>query len=367
MPSEHRLHPVSILFALSGSLKTFVLPALVLIVSSLRGSSVDRVSGPDGPAGGFNRWAPFGQDVERWQIWLGLFLVLGVVSAVLRYLTFRLTYEGTELVIRSGLLFRNERHVPYDRIQNLDARRSLVHRVFGVAEVRVETGGGQEPEARISVLRESEFEEMRRRVFEGRTRAGLHPVAAETAAAGPEGDAQSPAARTLLHLPLRELLLLGLFDNRGFLLIAAAYGVLWESGLQGAMWKRLAANLSGPGAVSSIRESLMAGQLPSFALVALMAGGLFGLVLAVRVLSMAWVTVTLHDFRLSRAGEDLRTEYGLFTRVTTTVPRRRIQSLTIRETPLHRWCGRASVLVQTAGGSNGVLERSRERLAPVWR
>lgn len=353
MPSEHRLHPVSVLFALAGSLKAFALPALVLIVSSVLGSSGDGVSGP------------FGQG---WQIWLGLFLVFGVGGAVLRYLTFRLTYEGTELVIRSGLLFRNERHVPYDRIQNLDATRSLLHRLFGVADVRVETGGGQEPEARISVLRESEFEEMRRRVFAGRTGEGSHLVAAETAAAGPDVDAPLPTAQTLLHLPVRELLLLGLLDNRGFLMIAAAYGVLWESGLQGALWKRLVANVSGPGAVSSIRDSLTAGQPPSFALVALMAAGLFGLVLAIRVLSMAWVTVKLHDFRLARAGEDLRTEYGLFTRVTTTVPRRRIQSLTIRETPLHRWCGRASVLVQTAGGSiGGPQAATRERLAPIVR
>jgi putative membrane protein len=101
-----------------------------------------------------------------------------------------------------------------------------------------------------------------------------------------------------------------------------------------------------------------------------MAGGLVGLVLGVRVLSMTWVSVTLNDFRLSRAGEDLRTEYGLFTRVTATVPRRRVQSLTVRETPLHRWLGRSSVLVQTAGGSAGpqqAVSKSRERLAPIIR
>ena len=375
MPSEHRLHPVSILFALSGSLKAFLLPALLVIVSSLRRAPVDRATGAQEPAGWFNRWPPSGPDVEGWQIWLLLFFVLGVVGAVLRYLTFRLTYEGTELVIRSGLLFRNERHVPYDRIQNLDATRSPLHRVFGVAEVRVETGGGQEPEARISVLRETEFEEMRRRVFEGRTRAGSHPVAIGTGAVAPEADTQSsmvdvpsPESRPLLHLPLRELLLLGLLDNRGFLLIAAAYGVLWESGLQGVLWEGLSARLSAPGAVSSIRESLMAGDAPSFGLLVLMVGGLLGLVLGLRVLSMIWVSVTLHDFRLSRSGEDLRTQYGLFTRVTTTIPRRRIQSLTVRETPLHRWLGRSSVLVQTAGGSAGaqpVASRPRERLAPI--
>ncbi len=51
-------------------------------------------------------------------------------------------------MIRSGLIFRNERHVPFSRIQNVDAIQNVFHRLFGVAEVRVETGGGKEEEAR---------------------------------------------------------------------------------------------------------------------------------------------------------------------------------------------------------------------------
>ena len=165
-------------------------------------------------------------------------------------------------------------------------------------------------------------------------------------------------------------MILGVLDNRGFLFILAAYGVLWESGLQGALWERLTASVSAPGLVSATWKGLMEGQLPSLTLVALMAGGLLALVLFVRVLSMVWVAVTLHDFRLTRTGNDLRTEYGLLTRVTTTIPRGRIQSLTVRETPLQRWCGRASVRVQTAGGGSGPeggAKRPRERLAPIVR
>ena len=130
------------------------------------------MSGPTTGPQEVHRWTPFGQDVEGWQIWLGFFLVLGVVSAVLRYLTFRpdlRRHRASSSV--PGCCSGTNATCRTDRIQNLDATRSLLHRVFGVAEVRVETGGGQEPEARISVLRETEFEEMRRRVFEGRTRA----------------------------------------------------------------------------------------------------------------------------------------------------------------------------------------------------
>ena len=175
---------------------------------------------------------------------------------------------------------------------------------------------------------------------------------------------------TLLRLPLRELLLLGVLDNRGFLFIVAAYGVLWESGLQGRLWDQVTATFSAPGLLSSMWGGLMKGQLPSLGLLVIMAGGLLALVAVVRVLSMVWVSVTLHDFRLMRAGNDLRTEYGLLTRVTSTIPRGRIQSLTVRETPLQRWCGRASIRVRTAGGAAGpeqVSKRPRELLAPIVR
>ena len=56
--------------------------------------------------------------------------------------------------------------------------------------------------------------------------------------------------------------------------------------------------------------------------------------------------------------------------MTATVPRGRIQSLTVRETPLQRWCGRASIRVRTAGGATGpeqASKRPRELLAPIVR
>jgi len=141
MPSDHRLHPSSIVFALAGSLRAFLVPAVVLILTS--GRSSPQASDPGwGPTRWMNRWIPGDFEIANWQFWLLLFLIPTTIAALVHYFTFRLRYEGTELVISSGILFRNERHVPYARIQNLDAVRNIVHRLLGVAEVRVETGGG---------------------------------------------------------------------------------------------------------------------------------------------------------------------------------------------------------------------------------
>ena len=65
----------------------------------------------------------------------------------------------------------------------------------------------------------------------------------------------------------------------------------------------------------------------------------------VRIVSMLWALLRLYDFRLTRVGEDLRSEDGLFTKVTATVPIRRVQAITINAGPLHRWLERATVRV----------------------
>jgi putative membrane protein len=95
---------------------------------------------------------------------------------------------------------------------------------------------------------------------------------------------------------------------------------------------------------------------------------LLGLLLFIRLLSTVWAVVRLYGFRLDRSGDELRTEYGLFTRVSATIPLRRIQTVIVRDGVLHRLLGRRIVSVETAGGA--VMERGslqREPIAPIVR
>jgi putative membrane protein len=335
MPSERRLHPASILFGLGAQLRAFAVPAVLVLVTA-------------GSAG----W--------DWQVWMPPLLIPSALVSVLRYFSFRYRYEPNEMVIRTGFLFRNERHVPYARIQNLDAVQNVLHRVLGVVEVRVETGGGEEPEATMSVLRVADYEEMRRRVFEQR---GEAPAQAERAGA------PAVSGRTLLQLRPRELALHGLIQNRGGVVLAAAFGVVWELGLVDGFLDRIFDKpASGRGAVRELLVALFGrGEFP-LSRIALGLAALAGFLLLVRGMSVIWALVRLHGFRVTRAGEDLRTEFGLFTRVVATIPLRRIQTLTILEGPLHRLFGRQSVRVQTAGGGGGEESKTqREWLAPILR
>ena len=67
--------------------------------------------------------------------------------------------------------------MPYVRIQNVDGVQTVFHRLLHVVDVKVQTAGGNEPEATMSVLPVAAFEQMRQRVFEGRRQAQLEPKA----------------------------------------------------------------------------------------------------------------------------------------------------------------------------------------------
>ena len=332
---EHRLHPYSVLFAFLAQIRLFIVPGI------------------------FVYFGIGSRDNEWWQPWMMAFVIPSGAFAVLRYLTYRFRYDASELVIQTGLVFRKERHIPYARIQNIDAVQNVLHRLLNVVEIKIETGGGQSAEATMSVLPWAALGEMRERVF-----AERHAVAV--------ADSDTPVMpRPLLELDLRELLLCGFIENRGAVLIAAGVGLMWELGVVDRLLGGMFGDVTiGRGTIRNLARGVLPSVAMSWASVALTIAALAAVLLLIRAFSMAWAVVRLYGFKLTLVDDDARTEFGLFTRVAMTIPLRRIQALTVRESPLHRLCSRVAVKADTAGGHGDEHNSSsseREYLAPILR
>ena len=335
--SSQRLHPLSIVFLTIGVLKGFLLPGALLLFSA-RSATWEVVA-----------------------MWLS---VPTALYGVLRYFTTRYAFADDELVIRTGLLFKNERHIRYSRIQNIETVQNLLHRALRVFDVRVETGGGAEQEARLQVLSLDAVDEMRRRVFEGKQRSTIGADAVTGAIDSVHIDAGTAAAepRVLVRLELRDLIIFGLVQNRGGLVVAAVLGVLWEADV-------FDYNIPGTaGIVRSARYAIEMGWFESWNVAVFAAlGGIFlAFLIVVRILSVGWAIVRLYDFTLTLAGDELRTSCGLFTKVRAVIPLRRIQLVSMRQAPLQRAFDRVELRAQTAGGDKGASV-SREWLAPMLR
>jgi putative membrane protein len=319
-----RLHRLSWVFALTGSLRQFIVPLIALLVFGAR----------------------------RDDDWFGTPVVFAIVAGamVVRALwhqwTYRYGFGPRGLVIRDGLIFRNVRLIEYPRIENIDTERGPLHRLLNVAHVRVQTSTGGKPEALISVLDLGAVHEMRERVFAD----AQTPVEAVAAAKEPP----------LLHLAPMEIVRYGLADNRGMILVAAGAGLLYQAGffrfddedIGHWMQSLPLSDIAGLGIAMQVLLALFV---------------IISALIAVRILSVALALITLHDFTLTRHDGDLRVRYGLLTRIALTLRTRRIQAVHQKESPLHRLFGRVSLEVDLAGDSGGEGEqRNPERMKTRW-
>ncbi|MEX2272161.1 MAG: PH domain-containing protein [Vicinamibacterales bacterium] len=338
-PSARRLHPASIFFNLLREVKTFALPGLLILFGSR-----DR-------------------DAMFTIVSAALAGTIVLAIAIVRYFSFTYTYQDDELVVRSGLFFKRERHIPYSRIQNIDATQNVVHALFGVYTVALETGGGAEAEATLSVLPADALAEMRRRVFDERREAIEAPADGEAPAV------PAPAQDVLLRLSVRDLALCGLVRGRGLLLLGAIASVLFDIVPDRRIDDAVEETAKNPESRGRFVEALRgAADGLSFDIAQLLAAVVLLIVLVgiLRVFSMLYTMQRLYGFTLVLAGGELRMAYGSLTRVRATIPVRRIQTLTVREGPLHRLFGVCSVRADTAGGeANPETAGSREWLAPI--
>jgi len=294
---------------------------------------------------------------ESYQVWYVLGLVPVAIAFLIRYISYRYRFGPDELIIREGILTRNERHIPYSRIQNIDLTRNPLHRALNVAEVRIETASGGKPEAVIRVLSMDAIVVMRRRVF--------HDEGTRDETVDADGETVAARGSTLVELPLKEVVLYGLFSNRGLIVVAAAMGLATQAGIFDQDWEAWGRRFL-PRVDFAAMEFV---QLRIAMVASIGVASVTLLIVLTRLLSMGLAVFKLYGFRLIQRGDDLRAEYGLLTRITATIPRHRIQLLSTHESRLHRAFGRSSIQVETAGGggSGDGSESARDLLwiAPV--
>src|SRR4030095_1775430 len=133
----------------------------------------------------------------------------------------------------------------------------------------------------------------------------------------------APPSRVLLALSPKELVTYGFVEGRGMVVVAAIFGRGWEFVMADSFVPSFEPVVpSGPnrGAFRALARSIYSRAEDLFTNLAIATVTVVALLVVVRLVSMAWATLRLHGFKLTREGEDLRTEYGLLTRVAATIP-----------------------------------------------
>lgn len=321
---ERRLHPLSWFFVLIQQLKQFIVPLLVLLFLG-RG--------------------------DRNDLWSVVAICLLAAYSIWQYYTYSFRIDRDSLMIRSGLFERKQRQIPFARIHNVALHQSLLHRIFRVAEVRLESAGGIKPEAEMRVLTLDDALALEALV---RRRRSETPGAAAAA----HSDSETESGEVLVSLSNAEVIRLGLISNRGMLVVAGVFAVLAQ--LNPDLLTRV---------LRGWLQTLF-GYVLSYGRGHEVAAIVTLIVIFIVVLRLFSVTLALlhyTDFQLELHGRRLTLVRGMLARLRTSTPHRRIQTWTLHEGVLHRLFKRRTLEVSTAvldNGSHG-QPRSLRELAPI--
>jgi putative membrane protein len=257
---------------------------------------------------------------------------LGVVLLAVKWLVwrrFRYGVGSAEIVIESGILHRNRRSIPFDRVQDVDIERTFLARLFGLAKVRIETGAGGKDEGLLDSVSLAEADRLREAVRAGRAGAVV--------SSKPE-EAEAPPARSLFAMPAPRLLLFGLF-NFSLVYIAGLFALLQTFD------RFLPFDIYDPARwIGLVDEYLPARWTIGAAAAVLLVAAALGAVAGV-----ARTVARDYGFRLSLEGDRLRREQGLFTRKEAVISRRRVQLAEISGGPVRGLFGWSGLAFQTLG------------------
>jgi len=277
---------------------------------------------------------------------MGLGGLVGGAFGLASYLRYRYEVRAETLVVTEGVLARREREIPVERVQNVDVHQELLHRVLGLAIVRIETAGGTGTEAKLNFVSGSEAGRLQEEIRSRRAdlAEGREPGRDEATAAGtPEesADQGGGAATTLFALTPRDLLVYSVTEIRPAAFALSLLGLPLADRVIADLLVTLAGPLGGPERLSlamTVDEAL-AVALVAFPLV-LLGGWALGAVLG---LLGYW------GFQLGRRGSDLVYERGLTTKYSGSIPLSKLQTVTVTAWLFQRPLGYAGLRMETAG------------------
>ena len=284
----------------------------------------------------------------RWWIAIALVTasaVLSFVSLFMRWLKLEYRVGAHELRIDSGWMSRTSRAIPFDRVTDVDLEQGPLHRLFGLARVKLETGasaGGKEEEGVLHTISLERAEELREHIRARRGRAAV-----------PTSDVSAIDVPAIYAMDTRRVLTAGLF-NFSLAVIAGLFGVTQTMGealgfnpFERQFWIDLFAR-SGP-----LRDLIMAHRVG-----AAVAGSLLLVLIGIGT-GLVRTLLREHGFQLDRTETGFRRRRGLLTLTDVSIPAKRVQAAILADGPIRRrfgwWVLKLQSLAQDGGRGDHVV------------
>lgn len=268
--------------------------------------------------------------------------VFAMIRAVIAYFRFYFYIQDDELVIEKGILQRSKLNVPFDRIQSVNFSQNIIHQMFNVVRLEIDTAGSAGTEFQFDALDKDTANDLRSLLLEKR---------AEAIESIPEHDHQEAApivAETIpiLKLDIGDLIKIGVSQNH-FRSLGLIFIVFF--------WLQDSLNSAGIDTDEYLKgawdQGVQAGLVLIFTLIILF-------LLVSFVISLIRTVVVYFNLQLFREGSKFKMVAGLFNRKEKAALDNKIQILRWSSNPIKRLFGIHDVKLNQAKSADAINSSS---------
>ena len=151
-----------------------------------------------------------------------VFSAFSAVFSLLSYFKFYFYIDGDSLIIEKGVLRKVKLEVPFDRIQTVNFRQNVLHQMFNVVELEIDTAGSKGSELTIEALDKSQADALRTFILSNK-KQGVSAVDQELE--------QTVSADQVFKLSILDLVKIGVSQNHfrtAAVIVGFIFG-LWEN------------------------------------------------------------------------------------------------------------------------------------------
>lgn len=279
----------------------------------------------------------------------GSYILMGVIgiallSMIYSMINFFKTYfyiENNELVLQSGVFQRKKTSIPFERIQSINFEQNIIHQLFSVLKIKIDTAGSEKSEFEFHAIEEQKAQELRDLILAQKNQNHSFSTSEDEATVNDDG---SMVFKPIMTLGIADLFKVGFTENHiksvGLILVFFfwIYQNLQEVGVN----------------VDEYSEDIPEWEWNGTIIITLVA-----IMMIVSVfISLIRTVVTHFDLQFLRSGHGFKVVSGLFTKKETSAADHKIQYISWSDNLLKRWIGFKDLRLNQASGAEANLKTS---------
>jgi len=249
---------------------------------------------------------------------------IGMIYSIMAFFRYFFFIKGDKLIVHKGVFKKSKLEIPFDRIQSINFEQNLLHRIFNVVKLNMDTAGSAGSELQLNALDRSLASALSGHILKHR---GEEDSVKQGESGEQERSIEQDQKSIIFSLSISKLLKVGITANhlRSGGIIIFFFFWLWDNIRE-----------AGLDMEDQMKDFIPTADLFSASLILLTTLAVLFMVVAI-LISLIRTSLKYYDLKMFRKGQGFVIESGLLNRREMAAKDGKIQLMTFSQNLLQTW------------------------------